>query len=133
MTPDQKRIADLEDRIADLEERVAYYESEIGIIRRSTRVSYLRERTGVPQGQLLIVLALYDARGKVLSRFQILERAGPMLERNEDRSPKIVDAQLCLANHRYFGPVFRSQRGLGYSMTSEGIAKIDALLQGLPS
>lgn len=121
---------------ADLADRIAWLESELGIQDQADlerRVSALLghcPRFGRPQIAQVIV-ALYAAKGKVKSKWQLLE-AIPSPRGNEDRDPKLLDVLVCRARHSFGRDTIETVWGRGYRLTPVGLARIAALLGETP-
>lgn len=105
-------------RVAELEEVVAYLKSELGLSIAETNVSALTA-IGLERGQARAVMAMYDAKGRTLSVFQIGDAAS--LE------PACVKQAVCRA--RRCIPGIKTEYGRGYSLTIVGQTYVQRLLR----
>ena len=121
------------DRCEELQESVAWLESELGIQRSADRVERIKSalfpyrRSGRGQAAYLLE-ALYAAKGKVMTKLQILE-ALPSPSRNEERGLKLVDVVVCIARASLGKGAIQTVWGLGYRMTDAGLEAIRAILE----
>jgi hypothetical protein len=124
-------------RCADLEEQVAYLRSELGLQhdnqahRRVRNVMLTRKAGGKVgrTGSVGLVMALYAAKGRPVTRWQILEAvASP--SGNDDRLPKIIDVWVCYARKTLGHDAIENVWGKGYCLTSTGMERVRAIIEG---
>lgn len=121
------------ERCADLEERVAWLESELGLRRDAERIERLKR--AIPayrlggRGQAAHLLdALYAAKGRTLTKLQILE-ALPSPAGNDERGLKLVDVVVCIARAGLGKSAIETIWGVGYRLTDEGIQIVRAIVE----
>lgn len=124
-------------RCEDLEEEVAYYRTELGISDDNDRYASLRNamreaakghRIG-GHGSVELVRTLYQAGGRVLTRWQILEAVPPTDRRGEDeRNPKIVDVWVCATRKSLGHEAIENVWGRGYRLTPFGLDLVGRIL-----
>lgn len=112
---------------ADLEERVAWLEGELGIRAETEALDALNMAFGLPLGVARIVLRLYRAKGRLVSR-AVLEDVTVHKFAADEPSPKFVDVYIGRARHALGAASIRTAIGLGYAMAPEAIARIDGIL-----
>lgn len=125
-------------RCEELEERVAWLESELGIQRDATDYARLRiaMKRASPAGAggwsrrsgVLLVMALLQANGRVMSRLQLLEAIPPADRGDDDRSPKIIDVWVCCARRAFGADLIDTVMGRGYRLSEVGSERIRAIL-----
>ena len=81
-----------------LEAEVLFWRSEFGLQRDAEFERVLTEGCGLTLGQARIVAALYGAKGRVLTRFQIVEAAWQ--SRSEKPTAEAVSVLLSIAHRR---------------------------------
>lgn len=120
-------------RCEELEERVAWLEGELGIQRVADHVLALRQvldvalreqgaqRRGRNQSAEL-VMALYRANGRPLSRYQLLDAIPSPTGR--ERDAKIVDVWVCIARKGIGADAIENVWGRGYRLSQAGIARV---------
>lgn len=117
----------LEDRILELEDRVAQLEAELGLSQSSTRIEAVR-RLGLKPTTAKVVLAIYDAGGKVVTH-QFLEEE--ILDSAHVYSEGITKVHVCLARKVLGKQAIRTSQGYGFYMLEDGRAVIERALQGM--
>lgn len=127
-------------RCEDLEAEIAYLRSELGLSVDATRVArltdhlrsfryaHLRGRTGVAR----LLLALYDAHGRVLTRPQLLDAIPPASGDEDTRSTQLIDALVWGARSALGKDAIVNLWGCGYALSPEGMAKV-AEIVGAPT
>lgn len=118
------------ERCPELEERVAYLESELGIQRETDGRQRLHAAMPATNGGVRgvdLVLALYAARGRTLSRWQLLD-AIPSPGGVEDREPKLIDVWVHGARFSLGRDVITTVWGRGYCLSAKGIALVAAII-----
>lgn len=124
------------DRCHELLERVAWLESELGIQTDATNINILRkymfERARGPtrhMGAASLVMALYRANGRVMSKDQLLDAVPPRYNTGPDeRGTKIIDVWVCFAR-KAFGPgAIETMWGGGYRLTENGRQTVENIL-----
>lgn len=113
-------------RCEELEAEVAVLKGELGLSLDAGQLVAVRAAYGLSKGQARVVLALYLAGGKPLSRF-VLERA----LRGDDADPyeNNTIAQFALQVRARIGRDFiETVNGLGYMMPPASLARVLAVL-----
>lgn len=114
----------LEERIAELEEEVAYLRSELGLTHSAGREANFRKSLGITAQESRFLMALYDARGRMLLKTQ-LEDA---IKRGFDgKAQKVVDVYACRVRKRIGFDAIETVWGSGYRITPKGIAIVEAI------
>jgi len=132
------------DRCSELEEKIAWLEGELGLQMRQTDLAkvqrYLHVAAGISAlggGKATsvaeVVLALYQARGRVVSKLQLMEAAPPDSALYDERNPKIVDVWIWRARNGLGSGAIGTSWGRGYYLTPEGLAKVSRILSDLPT
>lgn len=117
------------ERCARLEERVAWLESELGLQHEVTRLAKLVSAMGGRGAR--VVLALYAAKGRVLTREQIVERVPPRAGGEDDRNLRIIDSWVCRARQSLSASAastIEGVHGVGYRLTDHGLAAVARIL-----
>lgn len=120
-----KRPEDMERE--ELEEEVAYLRSELGITDDATSIAALRDTYGLPPAASRVLMSLYLARGRVLSKDQISDSL-PVVTRDTWSERKLADVYVCRIRAKIGHAAIKTAWGAGYYLTPEGIAKVDAAL-----
>lgn len=108
----------------ELEDEVAFLRSEMGLSSSGTAVQLLRSGFGMDSGSARAVAALYSARGRVLTYFQIAEAMASEAEGIK----RLVSVFVCRARGKLGRDAVETAWGVGYRLSPVGIAKIDAVL-----
>lgn len=118
-------------RCAHLEERVAWLESELGIQRDAAKREALRRETVARSphkfgrgGAADVVLALYEARGRVMSFGQILEAVPPRRGGSDERRADLVKVFVCVARKTIGKDAIDTIWGVGYRLTPAGMRRV---------
>jgi len=116
----------LEERVAELEERVAYLESELGLAQNTARESLFRQAFGLTGQEARLVMALYDVKGRILSKYQLEDAIQRVAG---GTALKIADVYVCRVRKRMGYDAIETVWGLGYKLTPKGVAMVDAIEQ----
>lgn len=116
-------------RCEQLEERVAWLESELGLQRDNDTYAKLRaySRAVVPgysNTAARFIMALYGARGRVVSRFALLEAMPPRNGGEDERSLNILSVWACWARKVVGRDGIEALWGRGYRLTPIGMARV---------
>jgi DNA-binding response OmpR family regulator len=125
-------------RCMELEERVAYLEGELGLRLQADQVARLREvllgaTMGVTRGRAQpaeAVLALYRAKGRPVTKWQLMDAVPPAsgVANDDERDPKIVNVWVCVARKGLGADAISTVWGRGYQMTVAGMARVTEIL-----
>jgi DNA-binding response OmpR family regulator len=124
-------------RCDELRERVAWLESELGLQRDQTDVEALRRvilrfryrSGGIGSAHCArMLLALYRAGGRAMSRYQLMEAAPPSGGGEDDRNANLVGVMMCLARRALGYGAIENVWGSGYRLTPTGIARVAEIL-----
>lgn len=117
----------LEERIAELEERVAYLESELGLSVRESEIAQLARCYDLRFTPAHVVLALYKAHGRILSRLQLQDAVwrNPV----DDPSRNLFQAHICWARKALGYDAISTNWGRGYSLAPKGMALVAQALR----
>lgn len=117
-------------RCEELKERVAWLESELGVqVNTSDAITICRELKIRPQaGQ--IVLALYRAKGRLVSNLQLWDAIPQVVSPkfDDDRSYKMLDVQVCNARKGLGDGMIETVWGKGKALSPAGMARVAAIL-----
>lgn len=125
-------------RCAELEEEVEFLRRELGLAADKLAVERIseamRNRAGASRpAAARTVAALYAAKGRPLSRFDILERVPPTKEPHADpldRGANIASVWISCARKGLGPGVIATVHGSGYRLTPEGMARVAAIVEG---
>lgn len=120
-------------RCEELEEEVAYYKSELGENISADCVDTIRAamRKGGKWARgcaATMVLALYRAGGKPLSKWQSLQAVPPKAVGEDERDPKIVDVWVWQARQCLGAEIIENVWGRGYRLSAFGMDLVGRLL-----
>lgn len=123
-------------RCEQLEEEVAYLKAELGLVVGSDDIQALRgamRDAGSPDrigrtSPASVVMALYRAKGRTLSKYQLMEAIPPRDRAEDDRNEKIVDVWICRARKGIGRDALENIWGKGYRLTPVGMARVAAIL-----
>lgn len=113
----------------ELEEEVAYLRGELGMTRNAAVEGILRSAFKIAPSEVTLLLALYRARGKVLSREQLNEAVPPKWSRVEDRASNLISVWVCRLRKKIGSDAIENQWDGKYALTATGIAKVQAALE----
>lgn len=145
--PEQGRMASREsalaisgvrgcERCADLEEQVAYLRSELGFQADNEAYRKLRSYLVYRQSRVgrasavRVVLALYGAKGRTLTRDQLLDAVPPRSGEEDERQLKTIDVWVCFARRALGKAAIESVWGRGYRLTEAGMAAVAGIMDG---
>lgn len=111
----------------ELEEEVAYLRSEMGLANTAAAVAAVKAATGLQDGAVRALLALYAAKGRPLAKYQILE-AIPAQRGHDDRDPKLADVWVNHIRRATSHGVVNTLWGHGHSISPAGVALVDKAL-----
>lgn len=127
------------ERCPELEERIAWLESELGVQKDAATCERIHRAlcdstngVGKPQAAK-IIRALYAAKGRPVSKFQLMEAVPPRdFTAEDERDPKLVDVLVCYARKALGGDSIANVWGKGWYLTAAGMAKVGAILNPDP-
>lgn len=120
-------------RCDELEEEVAYYKSELGGNLAADHVVAIKSamRGGSAHGRACpakLVLSLYRAKGRTVTKLQLLEAIPPKDGGEDERDAKICDVWVCQAR-QFLGPeIIETVWGRGYRISAYGTDLVGRLL-----
>lgn len=119
------------DRCEELEEEVAYLRSELGLNQDATDYQrlrvFMRGKSVNARQAARLILALYQAKGRAMSRLQLLD-ALPSPSDKEDRNPNLIGVMVCHARAGLGREAVENVWGHGYRLSDEGVAKVRSIL-----
>jgi DNA-binding response OmpR family regulator len=110
----------------ELEEEVLFLRSELGIALEETSIQALISALGLTRSPVRLLLALHGHQGKVASTLSLMEACAHY---QHDREMKIVSLWVCRLRKALGHDAIENAWGKGYRLTSEGIAKVDQILE----
>lgn len=114
----------------ELAERVAWLEGELGAQLSGGQVNDIRRALNIRPQTAQMILALYRAKGRMMSNLQLWETI-PQVKNphaDDDRNFKAVDVQICNAR-RALGPgMIDTLWGRGRALTPAGMARVRSCL-----
>ncbi len=118
---------------AELAERVAWLESELGIQRAETRVTKVATALRVNPQAARIILALYDAKGRVVTNMQLWDAIPQVRDPHfdDERAPKLLDVVIWKARQALPGCI-RTIHARGRQLTPDGMARVAGVLDEQP-
>jgi DNA-binding response OmpR family regulator len=108
----------------DLAERVAYLESELALREDADELRKLRVAFGVRPSAARLIRALFNAKGRPVTRWQLLEQ----IPGNEDRNLKIIDVYVCHLRKVFGREGIENIWGQGYRLSGEAALRVGAIL-----
>lgn len=127
------------DRCAELAERIAWLESELGVQRDGDGLQNLRVymlAQPVPRAYKVksanFVMALFQAKGRLLTRDQMMIAVPPASGGEDERWPKIVDVWACHARRCLGREMIENVWGKGYRLSPAGMALVASIVRGEP-
>lgn len=125
-------------RCEELEERVAWLEGELSQqlsddahqrLRNAMLLGCAAARDSSGRaGAAQLVLALYAARGRVMSRLQLMEAMPPKAGGEDERDPQIVQVRVCLARKGLGHDLIENVWGRGYRLSEVGMERVAAII-----
>lgn len=121
-------------RCEELEEEVAYYKSELGGAIKDGAIETIRKAlSSGPKGAsrpavAALVLTLYRAHGRPVSKVRMLELIPPKAGGEDERDPKMVDVWVCQARACLGATVVETVWGIGHRLSAYGMDLIGRLL-----
>ena len=107
---------------ADLEAEVHYLRGELGLVHDQGKVWRLQSVHGITGAEARTLLALYRAKGRVMTVRQILDAVSP--DGSSDVNSNNVAVWLSRVRKRVGDGWTASHWGRGYSMTTAGLAAV---------
>jgi hypothetical protein len=123
------------ERCAEMAERIAWLESELGLTEEAAASAKIRQafylaldgRGG--KGPSRVAMALYLARGRPLSRLQIMELIPPASGGDDERDASIVSVWVAHARKVLGRQAIATNWARGYYLTPDGMARVAAILE----
>lgn len=121
----------------ELKERIAWLESELGLQRDFDALKKIhgemKGSTPNPKWSVArMLLAMYAAKGRPMSRAQMLEASPPRSRGEDDRAFSLTSVWVCKAREIFGREIIENVWGVGYRLTPVGMAKIAAILGDAP-
>lgn len=111
-----------------LEEEVAFLKSELGLQAAADRVHTLRRELRMRPGVAALVLRLYDAKGRLVTKAQCVEAIPAVWADREERSDTINNVYVSHARQALGKTAIETCWGEGFRMTETGRAKVAEIL-----
>ncbi|HWE98844.1 MAG TPA: winged helix-turn-helix domain-containing protein [Caulobacteraceae bacterium] len=108
----------------DLIDRILWLESEVGFSLSSHERARIADKLRLTPKHTRLLLALYRARGRVLSVAQLIDTTDC-----ETESRKAIVIMVCHIRDAHGDDVIRTHPTLGYSITAKGIALVEHCLK----
>lgn len=112
-------------RCEELEDEVAWLKSELGLALSDSEIFAVRKAFDITHGEACLMLALYKARDKVLSKalcMAAMPSPGPSKE--DDRDWKMADMIVHKIRKKAGRDLIATSHGHGYQITPEGAARV---------
>lgn len=118
-------------RCEELREEIAYLRSELGIQREADKIQ--RIRSALPRrhsrGQTAqAIVALYDAKGRPVSKLQLLDAIPPKWDGADERGESIVNVWIWHARKALGFDAVQTVYAHGFALTPVGMERVAALL-----
>jgi DNA-binding response OmpR family regulator len=112
----------------ELEEEVAYHRSELNEAATERNFTSLRRAFALAPTETRFLLALYEARGRTLSKWIFDEKVPPVT--GQDRQSNVVAVYICRIRHAIGRGAVKSEWGRGYYLTPEGAETVSRAIDG---
>ena len=113
-----------------LRRRVAQLECQIALVDDEELVAQLRDRFGLRNQAARIALALYRAKGRVVSRNMLFAAIPPTAPGPRDlRDPHMLNVLIAYIRKALGPNSVLNIHGRGYLMSQSGLRRLDELLQ----
>lgn len=118
---------------AEKDERIAWLESELGTRTDFERIDAIRralKRSGRNRGgnTARLIEALYAAKGRMLTRWQLMVAMPPEDHGEDERNPNMVSVYVAWARKGIGHDGIESVWGSGYRITEAGMARVAEIL-----
>lgn len=110
----------------ELEEEVAYLRGELNEATTERTFAGLRRAFALAPTETRFLLALYEARGRTLSRWIFDEKVPPVT--GQDRQSNVVAVYIWRIRQTLGRDAIKSEWGRGYFLTPSGIADVEKAL-----
>lgn len=116
----------------DMAERVAWLEGELSLQLSASDVHTLCRRFKMRPQAAQMVLAMYRAKGRVMSNLQLWETMPQVRDprRDDDRDFKMLDVQICSARKALGADAIETAWGKGRALSPVGMERVAAALGG---
>lgn len=111
---------------AELRERIAYLESELNIQADDTEFARVKSAFRLEPMGTRIVLALWKARGDVVSRWRLEE----LIRGDNDCSEGLLKVHVSRVRKRMGAEAVLTVWGRGYQLSDEAMGRVDAAVNG---
>jgi hypothetical protein len=108
-------------RCEELEEEVVYLRSEMGLQQNSADIAAIRMAFRVSPCSAKLLLALYRAKGRPVSPYQLLEAMPPRYDRNDGRDPQMIAVLVSKIRKALGHDFIRTERTRGLHLPREAM------------
>jgi DNA-binding response OmpR family regulator len=105
----------------ELVDHVRYLENEVGLSRAATEISAVSRALKINKRRTLLLLALYNAKGRILSASQLIDA----MESEGELSGKTVGVAICEMRKVIGFNAIINHLALGYSISESGRKLVD--------
>jgi len=126
----QDRIRFLEEQLEEKSAEVALLREQLGGVAKQAMIEALW-RVGLSPQEAALFAMLHDARGRTLSRLDVLDNL-PALDHVRERDSKIIDVLVSRIRRKLGAGVIETVRARGHRATQEGLSVGDKLIAGQP-
>ena len=120
---------------AEKDERIAWLEGELGLQRSSGEIDALYRAFPMAPGKhsctgraFDTILVLYHAKGRVVSRLQIMDAIPPKNGGDDERTAQSVSVWVLRARKMLGRDAIHSVWGRGYRLSDEAMIRVQAVL-----
>lgn len=112
----------------ELREEIRFLKRQLGVEQRERQLDRLKRHFRIPVGDTLILAALANANGRILSQDH-LDNLVPHLSAGDDRDPKHVAIRICRLRKILGSEAIEHHRGRGYFLTNLGRLQVEEALE----
>lgn len=113
----------------ELREEIRFLKRQIGVQQQQDQISTLATRFRLPPAEAQLLSALYNAKGRVLSVYQLDEAMPPVSASAEERDVKHVAIRVCRVRKRLGEASIKNIWGRGYCLTEIGRLQVAEALE----
>lgn len=113
----------------DLRDEIAFLKRQLGVQAQQDQISTLATRLRLPPAEAQLLSALYDAKGRVLSVYQLDEVMPPVSSSADDRDLKHVAIRVCRVRKKLGEESIKNIWGRGYCLTDIGRLLVEEALE----
>jgi hypothetical protein len=117
------------ERIEELEAEVAYLKSEMGLSREASDLAAVRDGLRIPRQQAQILLVLFRAYPRILTRFQVWDAIDHPYSGDDVYATNSINVRVSGIRKNLGQGIIHVSKGVGLGLTDMGAAKIGGCLK----